>query len=473
LGPTLEHVRGQLISCPPETPIREAARLMSRADLGSLLVINDDGTPAGIVTENDLRSRVATGDVPITHAVSNIMTSPVVCIPPGQSVGDGILKMMRYHKRHLCITEDGTEVTPALGVIAEKDLMLFYGNNPMTIVREIRRCKAVEELLPLRDRLDALLLGGLRSYRDIDWYAEVATQTNRAIVQRILDLTSQEYSYELDGRFVVGMVGSAGRHELLTRTDFAYGLLYEDHFVNHDRDLLANIASRLQAGLEACGFHRNPYGMSGDSAHWSRSVTDWKKLFGNWISHPLESEVWKYLAFFDVDPLDPSLPMVQEVRRHVRRSIREHPEFIRLLANDSLAHQPPLTLLEGYAVNAGGLQLDELDLRSQGTKPISDVARVLQLDLEAPPNTSTLKRLAAAAEALPEDAEIFHSAARAFRVVLFFRVLNGLEREDDGRSIRPASLTKADQVLLKSAFRCIANLLQSAAQRYGFALETA
>jgi len=473
LGPTLDHVHRQFVNCPPETPIKEAARLMTRADVGSVLIINDDKTPAGMVTENDLRNRVATGEVSVRSPISRIMTSPVVCIPPKQSVGDCILKMMRYHTRHLCITEDGTDITPAIGVMAEKDLMLFYGNNPMTIVREIRRSTSVEDLVPLRERVDALLAGGLRSYRDIDWYAEVATQTNRAIVQRILDIAAREVSYELDGRFVVGMAGSAGRHELLTRTDFAYGLLHEENFSESECKVLARIASKLQQGLETCGFHRNPYGMSGDSEEWSNSVTGWKGLFNSWISRPIETEVWKHLAFFDIDPLDPSLPMVQEVRKHVRKAIHQHPEFVRLLANDSLAHQPPLTLIEGYAVNARGLQLEELDLRSQGTKPISDVARVLQFDLEAPPQTSTLKRLAYAAEALPEDAEVFHSAARAFRVVLFFRALNGLERGDDGRFIRPASLSKSDQVLLKSAFRCIANLLQFAATRYGFELQPA
>lgn len=468
LGPTLDHVRAQLVSCPPETPIHEAARLMVRTQVESLLVLNDDRSPAGIITELDFRNRVATGEVPITAPVRAVMARPVVCIPPGHSVGDSILKMMRYNKRHLCVTEDGTPESPAVGVVAEKDVMLFYGNNPMTIVREIRRASSIEELPPMRDRIDALLAGGLRSYRDIDWYAEVITQANRAIVRRLLEIITQDTSLKPAAQFGLGIVGSAGRHELLTRTDFAYGICHTDGLSDRERQELLRISQRLQTALEACGFQRNPHGIDGTHPHWIRSVTEWKDSFERWIEHPLDSEVWKKLPFFDVDPLDPDQPEVGQLRKHARRIIRKNPQFIRLLANDSLANQPPLTLLEGYAVDARGLHLEELDLRAQGTRPICDVARVVHLDTGPPGITSTLKRLASAAATLEEDAEVFHSAARAFRVLLYFRVLNGLERGDDGRRLRPAGLSKADQVLLKSSFRCVAHLLQFAAKRYGF-----
>jgi len=82
--------------------------------------------------------------------------------------------------------------------------------------------------------------------------------------------------------------------------------------------------------------------------------------------------------------------------------------------------------------------------------------------------TGTLERLAAAAVRFPQGVDIFAQGARAFRVAQYFRAGQGLRDGDDGRELRPAALSRTEQVQLKSAFRDIGALIAFTANHYGF-----
>src|SRR5690606_14234953 len=55
----------ELVSCPETTPISELASTMSQKRVGCILITRE-GLSVGIVTDRDLRDKVATGQVPIT-----------------------------------------------------------------------------------------------------------------------------------------------------------------------------------------------------------------------------------------------------------------------------------------------------------------------------------------------------------------------------------------------------------------------
>jgi signal-transduction protein with cAMP-binding, CBS, and nucleotidyltransferase domain len=114
------------------------------------------------------------------------------------------------------------------------------------------------------------------------------------------------------------------------------------------------------------------------------------------------------------------------------------------------------------------LARETIDLQDYALGPVSDVARVFNLDGGDPRITGTLERLAAAAQRFPQAAEVFAQGARAFRVAQFFRASQGLRNGDDGRELRPATLNRTEQVQLKSAFRDIGALIAFTAKHYGF-----
>jgi CBS domain-containing protein len=108
----------KVISLPADRNVREAAELMTRADVGSVLVYSD-GAPAGIVTERDVvRKIVAEGIDASRVLVTDIMSTPVVTVPSSSTTEEAAEKMATYNIRYLPVVEDGEVV----GVLAAKDI---------------------------------------------------------------------------------------------------------------------------------------------------------------------------------------------------------------------------------------------------------------------------------------------------------------------------------------------------------------
>ncbi len=65
------------VTCPAELGALELARLMSREQVGSVVIVGDDGAAVGIVTDRDLRQKVvAEGREPAGTPARAIMSAP-------------------------------------------------------------------------------------------------------------------------------------------------------------------------------------------------------------------------------------------------------------------------------------------------------------------------------------------------------------------------------------------------------------
>jgi signal-transduction protein with cAMP-binding, CBS, and nucleotidyltransferase domain len=102
-----------------DTTIRDAARIMSSKDLGSLLVTRGHD-PAGIVTEADLVRRVLALDLnPDTHTVEEIMSAPLITVEADTGILEARDRMDQERVRHLLVTEHGD----IRGIVSVRDLI--------------------------------------------------------------------------------------------------------------------------------------------------------------------------------------------------------------------------------------------------------------------------------------------------------------------------------------------------------------
>jgi CBS domain-containing protein len=113
--------RRHVLSLGPQASVWEAACVMTRANCGSVLVLDTPGTLLGILTERDLMTRVlAKAQDPQTTRVSEVMTPNPHCVVPDMKVSEAVLIMIERGFRHLPI------VTPAgkiLGVFSVRDAL--------------------------------------------------------------------------------------------------------------------------------------------------------------------------------------------------------------------------------------------------------------------------------------------------------------------------------------------------------------
>ncbi len=99
-----------VVSVTPTASVFTAASVMTRANCGSVLIIDTSNTLLGIVTERDLMTRVLAKSVdPLTTTVADIMTRNPHCVVPETKVTDAVLMMIERGFRHLPIVTQGQQ----------------------------------------------------------------------------------------------------------------------------------------------------------------------------------------------------------------------------------------------------------------------------------------------------------------------------------------------------------------------------
>jgi CBS domain-containing protein len=110
-----------VVSVTPSSTVFTAASVMTRANCGSVLIIDNSSTLLGIVTERDLMTRVLAKSLdPNTTTVAEIMTHSPHCVAPETRVTDAVLIMIERGFRHLPIV---TQANKILGVFSVRDAM--------------------------------------------------------------------------------------------------------------------------------------------------------------------------------------------------------------------------------------------------------------------------------------------------------------------------------------------------------------
>jgi len=113
--------RSHVLSLGPQASVREAAGVMTRANCGSVLIMEPPDLLLGIVTERDLMTRVLAKALdPERTTLRQVMTPKPICVAPETLVSDAVLIMIERGFRHLPIVGAGSKI---LGVFSVRDAL--------------------------------------------------------------------------------------------------------------------------------------------------------------------------------------------------------------------------------------------------------------------------------------------------------------------------------------------------------------
>jgi CBS domain-containing protein len=99
--------------------LQDAARLMRTKDIGDVLVEDEKGMLAGIITDRDIAIRAtAEGSNPKTTKVEGIFTRDVTALAPTDTVQEAVRLMRARDVRRLPIVEGGK----AIGIVSLGDI---------------------------------------------------------------------------------------------------------------------------------------------------------------------------------------------------------------------------------------------------------------------------------------------------------------------------------------------------------------
>ncbi|WP_153541783.1 CBS domain-containing protein [Streptomyces sp. RB17] len=107
------------VAVPPHVPLEQVTRRMSESGVGSVLVV-EDGTLRGIVTDRDIAVRGLGGGLPPGTAVEAVMSSGVVTVDAADDIQTAYGTFRRIGVRRLPVL-DGHRL---VGVVTIDDLLL-------------------------------------------------------------------------------------------------------------------------------------------------------------------------------------------------------------------------------------------------------------------------------------------------------------------------------------------------------------
>ncbi len=117
-------MRKDVVTIESDKSALEAACLISEKDI-SFLVIMDNDSPIGVLSESDFVRRLAANDKKSSDVmISEIMSRKFRWVEPETKIEDAIQKMLNNNIRRLIILENGKLV----GVITQTDLTAFLRN---------------------------------------------------------------------------------------------------------------------------------------------------------------------------------------------------------------------------------------------------------------------------------------------------------------------------------------------------------
>lgn len=447
------------ITCLPETSIKDAAIVMTNKRVGSI-VITEENKPKGIITDKDLRTKIATGLVSIEDNVTSIMSFPVITYPENITVAEAQIAMLKHRITHLCITQDGTSNSPLTGILSEHDIIVIRENNASALIKEVKRSKSIDDLIQIRQRAQNLLIRYIEQEIPITFASKIITALNNTITEKIIKNAIEKLEKLPPVKFAWLAIGSQGREEQLLLTDQDNALVFEDvpeKCYKETQNYFLKLSHIISNDLNTVGYDFCPADMMATNPKWCLSISQWKQQFKRWITVPDEDNLMLCTIFFDFEMIYGDFNLVNTLSDNIYKSIESHEIFLNYLGVNALKNPPPLSFFRQFLVEQSGEHKDQFDIKARAMMPLVDAARLLTLSHGLKTHNNTIMRFQKLAELEPQNKDIYLKCIDAFKNLLFFRTEQGLKHNDSGRFIVLKSLSKSNRLELKNCFKVIKN----------------
>jgi CBS domain-containing protein len=470
----------RLLSCLPDTSIRIAAENMTRRGLSSVLVTDEDGLPLGFVTDEQLVKTVVVGDTDPGSPVSSIMHSPVATVSSQSSTMAALLAMLHERIDQLCITEDGTPDTRAIDVCTPKDLLTQSGRHPVGIAEAIQRALSPARLRELCDDIETVSRSYLEAGISGIIMGQICAQLFDILVNRMIDLALENMAGRgvrlPDIPWAWMAVGSDGRREQVLRTDMDNAFVFQSSgkraVDEKHRTIFLELTKQVVDMMVDAGFSRCQGGVMASNPRWCKTDEEWIEEIRDLDRLKVGDNLLRALVLYDLRHVAGDRSICTRIRDTVFKVSTSVASYgsLRHLAEMVVATPPPLNFRGKFIVEKKGLNEGEFDIKKRGLSPLRDAARVFALHYGLKSHHSTGGRWQEIAATHPELAELAALARDGYDLLLRFRCLTGLKRNDDGRFIDPSALNRLEREQLANVFD-VQRMVQNTVRQH-FKLET-
>ena len=448
--------RKPVLACSADTALAQALALMHERRVGSVVVVDAQRSPQGILTRHDILGRVTLPALPLVTPIGAVMSAPVHVLETSATLHDAALLMSRHGVRHVPVCERGALVD----IVSERDL---FALQRLSLKGLSTRIHAASDLPTLQRaaqdirRFARNLLGQGVQARQV---TELISHLNDVLTVSVVQLLAREQGVDLQRACWLAF-GSEGRSEQTIATDQDNGLVFVSDNPEADRPAWLRFARTVNDALDACGYPLCKGNVMARNPQCCLTAVEWQARFAQWIEHGAPQDLLNASIYFDLRPIAGHLDLAKPLREMLLRQPPRVPRFIKQMADNALANRAPLDWIGALDTRDDG-EHRWLDLKLRGSSLFVDAARLYSLahGIDA---FSTRSRLIAAALALKVPALEGEAWVAAFGFLQMLRLR--VQLDEGAAQARPnevdvAQLNPIDLRVLKESVRVARSLQQ-------------
>jgi CBS domain-containing protein len=466
--PVGELAVGPVATAPAGVSIQAAADLMSRRQISSLVLVDEAGSPVGMLTDRDIREKVIAAGRSVAEPAGNVMTPAVHRVDATDYCFEALLTMIRHGIHHVLVMDGGR----LSGIITNHDLMILQGTSPLAVAREIEYQQDLPGLAQASAKVTKIVELLLKEGAAADIVTHVVTELNDRIVGRVLEFAERRAGPP-PVKYAWLALGSEGRSEQVFRTDQDNALLYDDPADPAQAQAAAAWAERFTAfardTLVACGFPPCPGGFMAANPLWRQPLSAWRRYFSDWIASPAGDGPLQSMIFFDFRVAHGDFSLGERLRDHVLALLAEQRVFFSFVANQVAMNRPPIGFFRTFLVERSGEHRDQFNLKARGMNPIIDMVRLFALE-KGLRQTGTVERIAALREQHTVVADYAEELTQAFSFLLLLRAHSQYRELAEGAPldnfVDPHRLTSLEKRTVREAFQLVSRLQDQVLERY-------
>lgn len=452
-----------IVSCSPQDSIQHAATVMREHKVSCLLLM-DDQTLMGIVTDRDLRNRVVADGKPLDSPVVDVATCPAKTLSDQASILEAQLMMSQLGVHHLPVVTDTGVVK---GVVTASDLVRSHNISVVHLVDRIFRGHEVEQIAAVQHDIPKLLDYWVQADVNAQEIGLSFAVIGDAFVRKALQMAQQEIA-EMPIDFAWLSFGSQARRDQSFASDQDNGLILASEPTDEQDSIIQSVCERTCELLDQFGYVKCPGNIMASNPQWRMTIDQWQRHYQDWVDEPDPSALLNASIFFDMRLITGPSDWLETLKSSLLAVTNKSDLFFFLMAQNAVRTKPPLGFFRDFIVNAKGDHEDELDIKQRGIALINDIARLVALH-QGITDAGTLQRLQKI------DDDVFsHDINRNLQEA--WLLLNEIKLEQQSIALRsntkphnfvnPEQLSPLRRAHLKNVFKSIERAQKSVAHYF-------
>jgi CBS domain-containing protein len=443
------------VSVKPETTLRTALELMSRAGIGSLVIAGENKKPVGVFTRSDLLDRVVLADLPLVTPISQAMTASPLILDEHATAYDAMLAMASKGVRHVLVADIEGRLS---GVVSERDLFALQRVGLRQVRQTIDSATDIETLQQATVDVRQLAFNMLAQGIGAEQLTQFISALNDALTRRVIQMNLENHNF--DGvEWCWLAFGSEGRDEQTFVTDQDNGIVFQcaDNAAVHGlKERFLAFALEVNRDLDRIGFPLCKGNIMAINPQWCLTLEEWNEQFSRWIRVPQPDALLNATIFFDFRPLFGQVALAEAMHRHLLVQTENNPMFLKAMAHNALDVEPPLGKIRDFLTDLEPGHPGKIDLKKYGSRIFVDVARIFALATGVH-NANTVQRLRLASQRLSIRPDEVNAVLEGLHFIQILRLRHqylSVEAGGEGDNlISPDELNELDRRILKESFR--------------------